>query len=585
MEYLLQKHAFAALNGFMQCHPLLHNYHCIYDNYILPEPSNKCHPNNKDCTAEALEAWLAIRELTGDYKTGLDIQKKQEQLLFSKVNPETGLVYSPEKSNPRKNQYYYHLRDQIQTLRYFVKAFVLNDNKIDKTRYKKCIDKMISEIVKLAQKEYHPEFGDILFFSHDIFIGTQSVNEPVICEVPRIGQLIDPMVTYCDSVNDNSTEETLQEVVGGALSGYENINNSNNNPRLTFADNGAFFGHFLSHTSTLIGIAKYAKFLWKKGKYPLSVKYLKLCRKCYDWIYDTKNNIHAGSSYGWFPQKTDNPQNSDVLAETCCTANMIELGVELASAAVLAEEFSSWTNIWDDVDRCLRNSLTKAQLILTPAITKKISEIGNWKECQEVNLLKQFDGVWVSDFLPNDFITTSSNIYPDQPSLRVKACCMYSGPRALSVFYKSCCKVEKKETTVNLSHSYENDFMKIVADNLGKTLLITNKSTDSIKVRIPNWAKQEPPIIERENSKHRIIAINDTHFIRFDNLPSHSSLKIRFCGQPYTRIEKIGGINRYTNGMRDSDKRIEYTSQYTGNTLTQLIPHGTYLPFEIGLNE
>lgn len=590
MAKLLLQSAEKALRGFMCDHPKPASggvgYRGSFDNLILPEPLFlETQWDCGDCTARALEAWLAIRVLTGDHQTGRDIQLEQEKFLFSIIHPETGLVFVPELSQPDKNCYYYHMWDQGRTLRYFVRAFIKSETQPDQDKYRQYVHRMIKGLVQLASEAEHPHFGAILYYTQDSFLGRQQPDERIPPWVNRAGQLIEPLAMYLEATNDPAVEELLRKYIGGALSGYEKQRGPDAPVQLEFAEDGSFIGQVHSRTSTLLGIAKFSKILWRQGKHAEAIHHLKLCKKTYDWIYDSSRNVNAAGSYGWFPEKIDNHQSARTIAETCCTADMIELGAELASAAPLAGEFHDWSDIWDDVDRSVRNALLKTQIDLTPKLATRLSELGKWDNPESaIKKSQQLNGAWLACFYPSDFITIYEDSYPGKLCLLFGACCMYSGPRALLAAWNGQCQIHDKEVFINLPYAFDNSYVKVEADDLGRELIVTAKTNASIHVRIPLWARREPPQIETNEERQKITIESDNRSVRIKDPSPNGRVKITFKGKSYITKERIGGNNqgKWTDSS-SADKKIEYTLHYTANTLTKILPHGQYLPFEDGL--
>src|SRR5574341_1138937 len=77
----LTESARKALQGFM-----IHNpealpgtdgyYRCYFDVSILPKPTRVHDPwDLGDCTGRAIRAWIRLREMLGDYKTGSAVEQ------------------------------------------------------------------------------------------------------------------------------------------------------------------------------------------------------------------------------------------------------------------------------------------------------------------------------------------------------------------------------------------------------------------------------------------------------------------------------------------------------------------------------
>ena len=120
-----------AMAGFMSKTPLRlpgaeGHYRAMFDSVLVPVP--KCgHAHDGawferwdlgDCTGRAVLAWAALREMTGDQTTGLDVEQGQRKFLLSLLHPQTGLVWY--NADAKTGTYRYHIWDQSRTLRALV---------------------------------------------------------------------------------------------------------------------------------------------------------------------------------------------------------------------------------------------------------------------------------------------------------------------------------------------------------------------------------------------------------------------------------------------------------------------------------
>lgn len=92
----LKDRAQYAMEGFMCRNPekVPSGYRTYFGLAPFPElRAEHIQWDDGDGTARAMDAWLYLRRITGDYETGREIEEGQWTYLRHLLHPQTGLVY------------------------------------------------------------------------------------------------------------------------------------------------------------------------------------------------------------------------------------------------------------------------------------------------------------------------------------------------------------------------------------------------------------------------------------------------------------------------------------------------------------
>lgn len=303
-----------------------------------------------DCGARAVEAWIYMREMTGERAFGVAIEQGLVNSLMHVLAPETGMAYVPELSRPAEKDYYYEMWDQGRTLRALVTLWRSQKTDSGKRLARERIDRMIAGLSLTATRGVDPKHSAYAIYPPDA-----GRNRPRnTCPLPGAGQLIEPLAEYWAATGSVPARRFLDELVAGALSGREGRDS-------LFNEDGSFYGHFHGHAATALGIGRFGKALYVRGERRRGMELLRWSKKVYDWA-TSASNVHGGSSWGWFPENTgcDYLQVKEY-AEVCCVADMVEYAAFLAACAGLHPSLQQWDGLWDHVERFTLNGILSTQ--------------------------------------------------------------------------------------------------------------------------------------------------------------------------------------------------------------------------------
>jgi len=326
-----------------------------------------------DCTGRAVEAWLYLREMTGDRATGSEVEEGQRRALLWLLAPDTGMPCVPENSDRAKGEYYYQMWDQGRTLRALVRWLKAEPDPAVRRNLTARIEKMIAGLDSVAVHGEDPTFGPYVAYATDWWIGDRR-GDDVLC--PRAGQLMEPLAMYVAATGSKAARGFADRVLAGVLGGHDgDAYTDTRKGHFRFGDDGSFFGHFHAHVSTALGVAKYGAALYKAGERTRGLELLRWARRVYDWTL-SPTNVNVASTWGWFPENVTDGAAAREVCEICCAADMIEYAAFLAEASTLDPSLAGWDTLWDDVERYTVNTILPAQFRVTPEYTKLLGRIG-----------------------------------------------------------------------------------------------------------------------------------------------------------------------------------------------------------------
>ncbi len=275
---------------------------------ILPSPRlSHSEWDCGDCTGRAVEAWIRGRALTGDFATGRDVEAGQRAFLTSILAPESGLVYVPEHSNLPQGDYYFHLWDQGRTLRALVRWQRAATGASERRKVDGHLRAMIRGLRQLAQFGHHAKWGEYAIYAQERY-RSRGPRPKGGGWTLRSGQLVEPLALLHQFTGDRDALELALQLARGALSGLEDLDRGANAGAGRFGPNGEFNGHFHTHSSTVLGMARLGVGLIRDGRRAEGREWIHFSKRVYDWTLDPRLNLNAGGSGAGSP-RTSKPGN------------------------------------------------------------------------------------------------------------------------------------------------------------------------------------------------------------------------------------------------------------------------------------
>ncbi|MFH1007444.1 MAG: hypothetical protein V1800_08085 [Candidatus Latescibacterota bacterium] len=587
----LHSRARIALDGFMCGNPeKVPDGHRTYFGLVpFPEPrAEHIQWDDGDGTARALDAWLYLRRITGDYQTGREIEAGQWRYLCSLLHPQTGLAYVADLSAPDGEGTYYHLWDQGRTLRHLVNRhewpFTSDHERIQ-------IESLIVSMIKgLKDLSATRRLGDgtlAVYWTHEAYFDDRPASKSTDYGF-TIGsaQMLEPATRWAEITGSEEDQEWAVQLGNGFVAGLERRRESTTP---MFGASGEFYGHFHCAASGLVGLVYLARNLIARKKEAVGRAFLDTAVKAYSWIF-SEANPNRGSSHGWFPESSAKWQSN--LSEICCTADMIELAFALASAAESVAGYEKLDACWDDVDRFCRNELFQMQLLnpekLEPWLDPKTPE-SHEAFCA---VAERYAGGWpFGHTWPHDLMDLDKDAHPgpiglegsvEHPRMPIGGCCMYSGPRGLFACWEASVKQGEREVDIRFPLQYAHGVLAMDEIPSGGLSYAVHEPR-SVCVRIPSKVDGRTVHVLEKDRERSFAYDAQSNRVRIDSQPGEK-YKVVWDDPAWESLETLGSPNDGHVPDVPVGSRITYKLQFHGNQLKELTPcEEACLPYGSGL--
>jgi hypothetical protein len=235
------------------------------------------------------------------------------------------------------------------------------------------------------------------------------------------------------------------------------------------SDNGPAL-HFHHNGNALVGISEYAA---AAGDPELAA----FVRKGYEYARSTGTPL-----VGYFPEYIDDwPDDRTIYdCETCCTADMIQLALNLTEAGQ--------GDYWDDVDRYVRNQLAENQMqhgewIEQIAATQESKPVAADETGEDIaeRVVGSFSGwAMANDYLPGIW----------EPF--VSGCCTGNGTRALYYVWEKMLAFRDGTLTVNLLLNRASSWADVDSTIPYEGRVdVRVKQSCNVEMRIPEWVQPD----------------------------------------------------------------------------------------------
>jgi len=556
-----------------------------------------------DNTSRALRAWFGVRQMLGVTDCGAEIEAGLWQHLRALVSPETGMACVPEYSHLPQGPRYYHTWDQGRLFDYLVLRWSeIAGSAGEKLELLDRIRQLQTNLKALSQTAVQHDGTVARWWPAEVYYddAPQPSAPGFAARGPEdfrdwcIGcsQFLPPQVRLAALTGETADLELALEMARGFLAGCERRRGST---APMFAADGKFYGHFHCAVSGLDGVLQLATLLYRRGETPLASEWIELAIRVYRWILHGESNVNRGSSCGCFPESAcDTPH---VTSELCCVADMLELAIHLAECASLHPRWAALSDLWDDVERYLRNEVFKTQLTRTAPLASLLRWPTNRSKESVRELLDRQQGLWICGrpFL-NDLITyerpenlrqrpalkdlaVDFGSQPVIPELHGGGCCAYSGVRALHAVWQAAVAATPGTVEIRIPMSYANGDLTVTPLVSGEGLRILTRNAQNVRIRIPCHAGQAAVKLTAGSHQWR----DGQRWLELA-LPPGADAVVSWTLNDWTAQETFGPLN--ANGAVPGvgrGERVTCTLRYHGPELIQVEPAGMILPYEQGL--
>ncbi len=326
--------------------------------------------------------------------------------------------------------------------------------------------------------------------------------------------------------------------------------------------NGEIGGH--NHVQ-MHAIRGFAQFAYLSGE----PRYLSWAKAIYDyyrnWALDT----------GWLPEIRSWDEHC-THSETCLNGDMFETELWLALAG--------YDELWDQIERDLRNYFNIMQFELTDDLLKWFKTVHSNKSEKQINesikILKDLEGGFISAITPNDYIFEveegkthfgmteygGKNIVFD-----MMGCCPPEGMRSIYYAWKYAQQTNENGVTVYIPVDSETDSAKVetMLPNEAE-ITVTMKISAPLKVRVPSWVNRNSVKL-LINSKEAEFYFGGTanNYVCVDSVTEGDIVTLRY--------ELVDFYQKVTVNYTDLEPK-DYTYHWIGNSVVGVEPKGEYLP-------
>lgn len=557
---------------------------------IIPFPNPEAEHtqwDDGDGTSRALDAWMYLREITGDKKTGIDIEEKQREYFLNLINKDNGMVYVADHSYPNRDGYYYHMWDQGRALRHLINRYLSGDiSKAEKSKISELINNLIAGCVKLSKTKVLDNGVTARYWETDTFWNDQPVTPDMNFGTSNFigftfanSQLLPSVAKWAGLTGEVAFLQLAIELAEGFIAGFEKRRESTTP---MFGKKGEWYGHAHCGTSGITGLVDLARQLYYRSDTIACKRYLDIAIKVYGWVF-SKDNLNRGATNGWFSEN----QGFDYspTSEICVTADMAELAAALAWFHDKIDGYEFLDKLWDDVDRFTINELFTMQILNTGKFKDYV--IGE----ENPEIIKMYDGAWLMGHTyPHDLIQMYEQCSrvglfqvegnSEQAFVIVGACCVYSGPRGFYCYWRSMVYDDGKNAEIRFSGRYKNDIFDITEITDGG-MNIRISEARSLHIRVPQTADAESLQIFCNDIKVPFRNENGRYVFTAEK---NAEYRVVWKDLLWESKEAVGKRN---NGhIKDSPlgEQVTFTLSYKGNKLQKIVPDKeSLLPYMSGL--
>jgi hypothetical protein len=223
--------------------------------------------------------------------------------------------------------------------------------------------------------------------------------------------------------------------------------------------------HFHHNGNALEGISAYAVAASDK-------EFALFAKSGYEWARSVGSPL-----VGFFPEYINQSPGAPIYCETCCTADMIQLAMNLSEA--------QQGDYWDDVDRYVRNQLAEMQLMHSEWIDQMVVTLPpRPPEAGE-------DADRVSERIIGSFASwASANDWYNEPQPGTTFCCIANGGRALYYVWEKMIRYDNGTLRIHLLLNRASTWADVdsYVPYEGRVDVAMKIGCD-LRIRIPEWVQ------------------------------------------------------------------------------------------------
>lgn len=395
------------------------------------------------------------------------------------------------------------------------------------------------------------ENGRAYFNAGGAFFNEEKIVESYRGHYPVI---MSGLCEYYLSTKDQRAYDLLTEIAEGFL--YDLT------PSHLHQEDGSLEGHNHCQLHAIRGMAQFAYI----SQNPRYIEWVKTIYDFYSkWSVDT----------GWLPEIRNLAEHSNH-SETCLNGDMLEVEIWLA--------MSGYTNLFDRIDRSIRNYFVPNQFVITEEYEKLYREINAQHSTDEIEaglaFLKKLEGGFISANTPNDKIFSVKDEYNhwgsciyknDKIVFDMMGCCPPEGMRAIYYGWKYAIHEEADNIYINQAYNVNSSIAK-VCSNLpyeGK-IEIQAKKSGKYYIRIPAWAPRGhvKTILNGKEVTTRFSGACNA-YVYLESIYPNDNIEVNYELIDLWQNIKVTPFEQETQ---------EYKYHWIGNSVVEVLPKGKYMP-------
>lgn len=375
--------------------------------------------------------------------------------------------------------------------------------------------------------------------------------------------VISPLVTYAGNCGEPEALAFARAMADGFLADLQ--------PHHQHKADGRVHGHSHTQSHAIRGIAQL-------GEVTGEWRYLRWARTAYEFFFA------AGLDTGWAPELFWHPDHRGH-SELCHVADLLEMEAWFARAGE--------PDLWDRVERTVRNHLIPLRFTLTPEFEAVWRDINHGRTTAELELgmagLRELEGGFLASSSPVDRLLEvrpggSHHGSTDYRGRRVwmdmAGCCVPSGMRALHVAWSSVVTRTPGVVLVNLAFDRDAPEASVRTLMPGRGRLeVRAKLAAEYRLRPPAWAPRSS-VRALRNAQPVTPAWSGPGcaYVAFAEVHPNETLVlewplVRFAQRVAPRV-----MNNAEEEVGTFEDGQPWTFRWTGSLVTASDPRGEWLP-------
>ena len=487
-----------------------------YANGEVSLPSTGTTWDRTSQTGRSVNAILCARDMTGDWKTGVENEAKIRRVLLADFRDD-GFNYMENKVAM--------MHDQNRALLGLTNWYLHSEDERERNKLRQYGDRLVTAFIRTAWKKgdawgmqgmyYSPEKG---FYDTARAPGTY-------------GRTIMPLIVYFRATGNRDALMLAERYASGVLQVSDSFRFDEAGNFKTFGDESP---HVHSVGATVAGLVLLGTELGRRDL-------IERGRTLYEHGLKV-----IGNEFGWIPESNpDTPSNRarrmlrQTTCEGCCVTDYIESAIYLARAG--------YPEYWAEAERYVRNHLFESQITTASWVKSK----------GPVDMAARVLGSSSARSSPNRLFDL---FHPSGPI----GCCNAALVRALHLAWKHGLEEAGNAVWVNLLFDRDTPFARVESGLPRRGgIRVTLKRDADLYVRVPEWARAA---ISHQPVELAAAVAWKGPFQRFPGLKRGQTVDMSFP------------LLRSTREWPHKLLGITYKTEWLGDTVVSISPRGNCFP-------